>query len=167
VVIDEHVANRFAAFDITGIAHEDIQPAVVVDIDHNHASAPGVGVGYAGFICNVFEFEIAFVKIEFITTHIGREVNIGQSVVVDIADGTAGAVVKISVTENIELGGILRFVGEVDTRVFHQTKPGVFVFRVCTGSKQGNRAKNSKKPIHTGLKLKKETVFSKRQSLFI
>ena len=61
--------------------------------------------------------EMAFIEIELIVAHIGGQEDVGQSVVVDIADGYASAVVKIPVRKDVFLLVVHDRVGEVDAGV--------------------------------------------------
>jgi hypothetical protein len=51
---------------------------------------------------NIFKLKITFVEVKFIGSHIGREEDIGETIVIDIAGGYARAIVKVPVTEYVE-----------------------------------------------------------------
>ena len=48
-----------------------------------------------GRFCNVFKFQIAFIQVQFVWNFIACEVNIHQTIIVDIADANPTAIVYI------------------------------------------------------------------------
>src|SRR5579859_2157488 len=107
------------------VADINVEPAVPIDIRHDHAGAPLLfGGGEACSCRDVFELPVAFVEVEFITPHVGGEKNVGESVVIDISDGYAAAVIEVAIAENIEVGFVLYIIGKVDARIVHQLKEG-------------------------------------------
>ena len=66
VVIDIEFISSVAVAHVAGVADIDIQPAVAVDVDDGDAGAPHAVLVEAGFVGDVFEFEIAFIEVEFV-----------------------------------------------------------------------------------------------------
>jgi hypothetical protein len=120
VVIDIEFVLSVAVAHMAGITDIDVEPAVIIDIYHGDAGAPHAILSEAGFIGDILELEVAFVEVELIAAHVGGEEDIGESVVVDIADGYAAAVVKIAEEEAIVKSPVLYIVREVDTGIIHQ-----------------------------------------------
>src|ERR1700722_2064248 len=135
---------------MAGIADIDVQPAVAVDVDHGDAGAPHAILAKAGFVGDVFKFEIPFVEIKLIGPHIGGEEDIGKAVVVDVADGYAAAVVKVAEEKTVIETSVLYGVLEPDAGAvgIQQGKHGLFLARVmagkeCEGSEQAGKDRRS------------------------
>jgi len=130
VVIDEELTLWFLSVDITGIADEDIKPAIVVHIGHDHTGAPIVLGTETRFGGNVFELPVAFIEEEFIWAHVGGEEYIGPAVIIDITDGGTAAVVKVAVAEDVEVGTVMDIVAELNAGLLHLREER---FRFFTG----------------------------------
>ena len=89
----------------------------MVDVHHRDAGFQARIFGNRGAFRDVFKLEIALVQIEFVRPHIGREIQIGQAVVVHVADGHTAAVVEIAVVKNIGGVVVLHPVDKVNTTV--------------------------------------------------
>jgi hypothetical protein len=109
-----------AVTHVTGIADVDIEPAVIVDIDENRAGTPHAILLEPRFGGDVFELEITFIEIEFIGAHVGRKEDVGETIVIDIADGDPAAVIEVPEKEAIVEALIDDLVIEVNAGVFHQ-----------------------------------------------
>ena len=120
VVIDVKFVAPPAVAHVAGIADVDIQPAVVVDVDEDCAGAPHAVLVEARLRGNVFKMEIAFIEIEFVASHVRREENIREAVVVDVADGNPAAVVEVPEKEAIVQPLISDLVVEFDAGILHQ-----------------------------------------------
>jgi hypothetical protein len=125
-----------AAFHVAGIADIDIQPPVVVDIDQHDAGAPHAVLPEPGFCGGVFEMEIAFIEIDLIIAHIGRENDVGKAVIIQIADGYAAAVIKIAEEKAIFQLVVDHLVIEIDAGVVHQFEKGRRLFLPAGGAKR-------------------------------
>ena len=64
--------------------------------------------------------EIAFVEVDLIIPHIGGEDDVGEAVVVQVADGNAAAVVEIAEEEAVFKFVVDDLVIEVDTGMVHE-----------------------------------------------
>src|SRR6266849_1809798 len=83
--------------------HRDInvEVAVVVDVDHGDTGRPTVGLDARG-LRDVLEPHVALVPVEAARDLIAGEENVGESVVVDVADRDAGAIVDVRHGQRIE-----------------------------------------------------------------
>ena len=81
--------------------HIDIQIPVVVDVHHRRAGGPSVRVD-ARPLGDIIEPHLPFVQVEAARDHVAGKEDVRQSVVVDITDRYAGAVVHVDVSLNIE-----------------------------------------------------------------
>jgi len=98
---------------------------------------------------DVFELEIPFIEVEFVLAHVGGEEDVGQAVVVDIADGYAAAIVEIAEEEAVLVFAVFDFVVEVDAGVCLQFEEGEVVVSglLFTGGEAGGGTKqNGKHP---------------------
>jgi hypothetical protein len=120
VVIDVKLVPAVAVTHVTGIADVDIEPAVIVDIDENRAGTPHAILLEPRFGGDVFELEITFIEIEFIGAHVGRKEDVGETIVIDIADGDPAAVIEVPEKEAIVEALIDDLVIEVNAGVFHK-----------------------------------------------
>ncbi len=113
---------------MTGIADVDVEPSVVVDVDKSNAGAPHAILLQAGLRRDVFELEVAFVQVELAVAHIGSEQYVGESVIIEIADGYAAAVVEIAEKKAIFSLVVDDAIVKIDAGVFHQVEElgGVF-----------------------------------------
>jgi hypothetical protein len=119
VVIDIEFVASVAVAHMAGVTDIDVEPAVVVDVYHGDPGAPHTILAEAGFVGDIFELEVALVEVQLIAAHIGGEEDIGEPVVVDIADGYAAAVVKIAEEEAIVQFAVLYIIHKVDTGIIH------------------------------------------------
>jgi hypothetical protein len=113
---------------MSGVANIDVEPAVIIDVDECNAGAPHAILFQAGLCCDVFELEVAFVQIEFVIAHIGSEQYVGESIIIEIADGYAAAVVKVAEKKTIFRLVVDDAIVKIDAGVFHQVEElgGVF-----------------------------------------
>ena len=93
----------------------DVHPAVPVDVRHRDSGLPAVGIGDAGPRGDIFEPIVPLVQIEAVGPHVRREIQVRQTVVVDVAHGYAAAVVEVHVVEDVERGVVGQPVRERDT----------------------------------------------------
>src|SRR5205807_3970502 len=93
----------------------DINVTVAVDVGHRDAGLPGPRVGDTGPLGDVHEPVVALVQVEPVGAEVRSEVEVGQAVVVDVADGHAAAVVVVHVVENAERGVVGQPIDERDT----------------------------------------------------
>jgi hypothetical protein len=118
------------------VADVDIEPAVAVDVGHDGAGAPHAILAEAGFCGDIFEVEAAFVEIEFVLTHVGGEEDIGESVVVDVADGYAAAIVEVAEEEAVGEFAVDYFVVEIDAGIVEEGEELTGLLIVMTGAKE-------------------------------
>jgi len=124
-----------ARLHMARIADVDIEPAVVVDVHEHGAGAPHAVLCEAGMGGNVFEMKVAFIEIELIVTHIGCKEDVGEAIVIEIANGNAAAVVEIPKEEAVLQFLILHFIVKVDARVIHQLEESGILLVVAAGTK--------------------------------
>lgn len=105
----------------------------MVNIDHDDAGAPLLFGTEAGFFGDVFELEVALIEVEFVGAHVGGEEDIGQAIVIDVANGNAGAVIEVPVAEDVEVFVVGYGVLEFNTGVIDFSKKGFCIFIIGTG----------------------------------
>ncbi|MEY3367557.1 MAG: hypothetical protein RI973_712 [Bacteroidota bacterium] len=111
-VVDVKCVGALGLFVGAGEAEIDVQPAIAVDVHHGDAGGPfalGVDAGLPG---GVFELKVAAVEVEPGLGHIGGKEDIGEAVVVHVADADAGAVVEVFEGEDVERLVFPQLVGE-------------------------------------------------------
>ena len=117
-IIDEQFIAALLSFQVTRFAYIDIEVTIAIDIGHCNPGWPYIPGSKTGFFGNILKLEIAFVEIKSIGGLAAAKKDIGQSVVIDIADGHAAAVVEITEGIGINFFGITEIIGEMDTRPF-------------------------------------------------
>ena len=80
----------------------EIGKSVSVDVDDGGARAPVTGTAYSSAVGDVFEAEMAPVEIELAGDHIAGEEDVGESVIIEVADANSTAIVDVGVIENIQ-----------------------------------------------------------------
>ena len=88
--------------EIADGGHVDVDPPVPVDIGHRDAGLPALGIRHARLLGHVLEPVVPLVQVKPIGPPVRGEVEIGQAVVVHVADGHAAAVVVVQVVEDVE-----------------------------------------------------------------
>src|ERR1700761_2195723 len=77
-LVNEQLVTSLQVMGIGNSADINVQQSVAIDVGHGNTCTPVGIAGYAGFICYVLEFKIAFIKIEFIMSlDIGGKIDIG------------------------------------------------------------------------------------------
>ena len=84
-----------------GDGYVDVEKPVVVDVDHRDARRPPIRLD-ARSLGDVLEAKVTLVPIEATRDHVAGEENVRQSVVIDVADGDARAVIHIDVGLQIQ-----------------------------------------------------------------
>ena len=102
------VLVRTAAADI------DIEPAVVVQVDHVHPRTPSCW-RYAGSLGDLFKLEFALVEIDFRRTGITGEDQIVESVVIQVAGCNSATVVSVVVYQLVHAVAFGEFIHEGNT----------------------------------------------------
>jgi hypothetical protein len=120
VVIDVQLVSAVAIFHVARVANVHIEPAIVIEIYHYGAGAPHAILLHAAFCRNVFKFEIAFIQVQLVFSHVGCEQYIGQAIIVDVTYGHAAPIVKITEQEAVVILLVYYLVIEFDTGIFHQ-----------------------------------------------
>ena len=113
-LVDKQFVFLVVALDVAGVADVNIQPAVAIDVGHRHPGRPAPRSRYAGRFGHVLELQIAPIEVEPVGQAIGAEVDIGQAVVINVADGYAAAIVIVAVAKYIEVAVGGQLVDEVD-----------------------------------------------------
>src|SRR5690242_859184 len=115
MVIDKKlVAAQGRVIHTPGITNKDVEPAIVIDIHHHHTCAELELISKSCFGRNIFKLEIAFIKVKFIAALVGRKKDIGQSIIIDITDRHAAAIIKITVVKNIDGIVVLYMIDKID-----------------------------------------------------
>ena len=99
------------------------------------------------FIGDIFKFEISFIEEEFVVAHIAGEEDIGQTVVINIADGYAAAIVEIAKQKAVVQSAVFHVVLEVNAGAVHQGEQRLFLRPVTAGKegRQGEEAGNNQR----------------------
>src|SRR5439155_481226 len=90
----------------------DIDFPIAVDVGHRDAGLPPNRIGDASLVGDVLELIVALIAIELVRAEVRGEVEVGETVSVDIADGNSGAVVVVQVVQDVEVGALGQIVGE-------------------------------------------------------
>ena len=93
-------------------AHEDVHVAVAVHVGHRDTSLPARRIGDARAHRDVLELIVSLVQVQMVGPEIRREVEVGQSVVVDVAYRNAAAVVVVQIVEDVEARVLGQFIRE-------------------------------------------------------
>jgi len=117
------------------VAYINIEPAIMVDIHEHDAGAPHAVLFKTGMGGDVLEVEIAFIEIELVLAHIGCKEDVGEAIVVEIANGYAAAVVEVPEEEAVVQFLIHHFVVKVDAGVIHELKEGGVLWVIAAGTK--------------------------------
>ncbi len=105
-VIDKQLVVSSGNVGITGLTNVNVTESIAVNVGECDAGTPDAGARYPCLVCNVFELKISSIEIKFIVGLIAGEVHVQQTIVIDIANGYAGAIVKITICVRIESFGI-------------------------------------------------------------
>ena len=114
LLVDVQFVAAVVTLDITGVADVDVEPAVRIDVGHRHAGTPGGLSRYAGPLGHVLELHVPPVEEEAVIYPVTAQVDVGQSVVVDVTQGHAAAVVEVAVGVDVEVLVEVERIGEVD-----------------------------------------------------
>ena len=85
-VVDEQFVSSFFRIAFAGIANINIEITVAVNVSHRDSGLPSAFTIYTGRYCNFFEFKIAKIQIKGVGLHIAREIDIVQSIIVNVTD---------------------------------------------------------------------------------
>ena len=98
-------------------ANVNIQPTIVVDIHHGDPRVP-VGIAHhTRSDSDVFELEVPLVQVEFIFPFVGREINVLQTIIVDVPNSNPATVIKIEIIEYTQLLRVGKLISETDARL--------------------------------------------------
>ena len=111
-LVDEQRVFGVQPLLIARIAHINVEPAIGIDVYHHDAGTPFIGFGNARRLGGICKTKAAFVDVQFVGTHVGGKNQVGQVVVVYVANGHTTAVVKIAVAKNVEIFVVGNVVGE-------------------------------------------------------
>jgi len=112
----------------THLADIDISHSVVIDIHHGGSARPfgrhaailhdflqAADAGLSGYIPEVY---FAFIDVKFIFAHIGREIEVGQSVLVKIGCSHATPVKEVHVVQSVDSQARFQYICEVEAGFF-------------------------------------------------
>lgn len=105
-----------------GYRDVDIEKSVVIDVHHRCAGGPGFRRD-ASFRGDVLEAHVAFVEVQAAGHHVAREKEIDESIVIDVADSYACAVVDVNVSLNVQRIVGRDGVGERDAGLVRTEEP--------------------------------------------
>jgi len=107
----------------------------VVDIHEHGAGAPHAVLFKTGMGGDVLELEVAFVEIKLVLSHIGGEEDVGETIVVEIANGYAAAVVEVPEEEAVVQLLVHHFIIEVDAGIIHELEKAGSLWVFAAGTK--------------------------------
>jgi len=136
LIIDVELVSPVTVLHVAGVAYIDIQPAVVIDVHKHGACAPHAVLREARSGGDVLKFEISFIQVDPVLTHIGGEEDIRQTVVIEVADGYAAAIVEVAEQEAVVDLFVHHLIVEVDACVVHQLEQCLIMLLVIAGEKQ-------------------------------
>src|SRR5687768_2722523 len=136
MIVDIKLALWNFGIHVTGVANIDIKPSVAVDVNHHHSGAPLLLFGYTRLVGDIFKLPISFIKVKFVAAHVCREENVGQSIVINVANGNASAIIEITVAEYIEVFGVVDGIREFHSSAFHQLKQGIACRLLCLATRE-------------------------------
>ena len=139
VVDVQHVAAVHA--EIVHARNVDIETTVAVDIGHRDAALPPDRIGDARAVGDVLEPEVAQVAVQPVGAQVRREIQIDQSITVDVAGRHAAAVVVVQVIDDVDRGvGEGQSVGERDpARLRRDNLEDRWCGRRCTTAQHESR----------------------------
>jgi hypothetical protein len=114
VIVDEELVAAVEIFVSAYLGEIDVRPAVIVHVGDGDACFPIAPAFYTGFCGDVVKMKITFVMIEYTSALVGDEIDIGQTVAIEVCDGNAPAIIIIKVVEDIERVGISDPIFEAD-----------------------------------------------------
>lgn len=114
VIIDKQLIVAVFATGRAGFTGINIESAIAVYIGEGHAGGPDLPDAETGFFGDIFKFKIAAIEIKPVGSHVAAQENIGQAVVIYVADTDPAAVVEIAKEITVEGIGIGYVVAEVD-----------------------------------------------------
>ena len=122
------------------VRYIDIQQAIAVDVDEHNSGRPELRLRSERAIRNILEFEISPVDVQPVLTLVRREVEVRQTVAVEISGRNTATVVVVEVIEDVQLRCGVQFVDEVDPRCVRIQQLEALFSAGCTGrNRQENR----------------------------
>src|SRR5438552_5171378 len=130
--------------EVVDARYVDVDLPVAIDVGHRDAGFPADRIGDAGLVGDVLELIVALIAIELVRAEVRGEVQVGEPVSVDIADGNSGTVVVVQVVEDVKVRPLRQVVGERDSGRFwleelEQRRRDGWAIRLATSD--GNRTK--------------------------
>ena len=98
------------------VRYIDIQQAIAVDVDEHNSGRPELRLRSERAIRNILEFEISPVDVQSVLTLVRREVEVRQTVAVEISGRNTATVVVVEVIEDVQRRCGLQLVDEADPR---------------------------------------------------
>ena len=112
VVDVQHVPALHA--EVVHARDEDVEPAVAVDIGHRDAALPADRIGDAGSGRDVLEAEVAQVAVQPVSTQVRGEVQVDQSIAIDVSRCDTAAIVVVQIVDDVDRGIFRQCIGERD-----------------------------------------------------
>src|SRR5438477_11894577 len=98
------------------VRYIDIEQSVAVDVDEHNSGRPELRLRSEGAIRNILESEIPLVDVQPVLTLVRREVEVRQTVAVEISGRNTATVVVVEVIEDVQRRCGLQLVDEADPR---------------------------------------------------
>lgn len=95
----------------------DIHQSIIVHIDDGNAPCPTPQPFNAGFFRYILEFEISPVEVQPARYHIAPEIDIGESVIVEVADANPSPVIDVHNIQRVDRVALDDSIGKDDTRM--------------------------------------------------
>ena len=102
---------------VRDVRHVNIELAIAIHVRHRDARFPPLSVSNARLFGDVFKFEITFIQIQFIRSLIGRKINIGQIITINVAHRHATAIVEIEVLNDVPIIRFGQFIFKINARL--------------------------------------------------
>ena len=138
----QHVAPQVVLPEGSRLTDVDVESAVGVDVGQGHSGGPSVGRARdPRALRHILETQPAPVEIQPVGTDVGREIEVGEIVPVQVSDTHPRAVVVVLVGQPVPRGRLRQAVGEGDARLRggHECEEpfGAVTFRAPTQSSVG------------------------------
>src|SRR5213083_2490366 len=98
------------------VRYIDIQQAIAVDVDEHDSGRPEIRLRSERAVRNILESEIPPVDVQPVPALVRREVEVRQTVTVEISGRNTATVVVVEVVEDVALRRGVQFVDETDPR---------------------------------------------------
>src|SRR6266516_1643885 len=113
---DEELIVSLERREAAHVRYINIQHAVAVDVDEHDACRPEIRMSFERPVRNILESEIPPVDVQPVLTLVRREVEVRQTVAVEISGRNTATVIVVEVIEDVQLRCGLQCVDEADPR---------------------------------------------------